>query len=267
MKILNLFLFTCFCVFAFAGGDPMQNESAHAEAVKKVESYDLEKLRTLSDEKIITWALCPGYELGKDEIIQLVKNEELTFDGPWTSIKIRLTPEERHEDEKHIALCWANEIDGESDAREKSKNDETEMGYFKSGERLLLEKGHWNGHAFEYTYRWPGDKEKGKSIKITVDITIKDPTSEVGAFLQGVIDRAKNIHHAAKHEKSASVATPAASVKQVPPAYGPPVQPVQPIIIEEHRAPYYGYPYWGGPGIWLGGGWGRREGWHGRHWR
>ena len=140
----------CLCASVVAD-DSMSSAAAHKSTEKKIEGYDLEKLRSLPDETIITWALCPGYELGKDEIIQLSKNEELTFDGQWTSVKVYLTKEEKKEDEKHIALLWANDIEGSSLAKEKSHDDKTEMEYFDKGEKLLLEKGHWNGHAFEFT--------------------------------------------------------------------------------------------------------------------
>lgn len=264
MKILNFFTAACLCASAITAADSMSSANAHETTEKKIEGYDLEKLRSLPDETIITWALCPGYELGKDEIVQLVKNEELTFEGSFTSVKIRLTPEERHEDEKHIALLWANDIDGRSLAESKSKNDPTEMGYFDKGEKLLLEKGHWNGHAFEYTYRWPGDLEKNKHIKVTVEITVKDPSSEIGAFLQGVIDRAKNLHHSVQHSP---VPQPTTIVKQVAPppptvVYSSPPPAAPPVIIErDPYGPYYGYPPVVG-GIWLGGGWG-----HHHHWR
>lgn len=268
MSFLNVFLPVLLCSTCIGATDPMASSAAHRDAEHKAQGYDLDKIKALPDEAVITWVLCPGYEMGKDDVIELVKSKELTIEGHFTIAKIYLSPEEKHEDEKHIALCWANDISGESDAKEKSKDDETEMKYFRDCEKLLLEHGKWNGHAFEYTYRWPGDKEKGKSIKVTVDITVKDPSSEAGAFLQGVIDRAKGAHHATPHAAAPHVPAPAT---QIPSAAQPPiiynvppaaVPPVGTVVVQEH-APYYVYPPYWGPGLWIGGGWGH-HGWHRR---
>jgi hypothetical protein len=271
MKVLNFFIALCLCTSLVAS--TMSSEPAHRATEEKVEGYDLEKLRSLPDETIITWALCPGYELGKDEIIQLAKNETLTFDGPWTSVKISLTKEEKKEDEKHIAFLWANDIEGEELTKERSKDNQTEMGYFRNGEKLLLEKGKWNGHAFEYTYRWPGDLEKDKHIKVTVDITIKDPSTEIGEFLHNFLNRIKGAHKPGKHHKTSSSgptsptgsttsSTPTSPVfaAQQPATIVPPqivYRESPPIVVSP--APYYGYPYGSPPvvgGLWLGGGWG-----------
>lgn len=261
MKILNFFIAMCFCSFATAS-DPMSSAAAHEATEKKIEGYDIEKVKHLPDETIITWELCPRYELGKEDIIQLVNDKELKVDGEWTSGTIKLV-----ENQKHIALQWANDIDGEAVAKERSSNNEKEMGYFRSNEKMLLEKGKWNGHTFEYTYRWPGDLEKDKHIKVTVDITVKDSSSEIGGFLNSVLERIRNKHaNKEKHKPAAPTHTPASSpvfaqqqpatiVQQQPQVI---YQQSSPVVVP---APYYGGYY--GPHIGIGI-WGGRH--HHRHW-
>ena len=249
MKFISLFISGCLCASAVAS-DPMSSAAAHEATEKKVEGYDIEKLKHLPDETIITWELCPKYELGKEEIIQLVNDKELKVEGEWTSGTIKL-----EENQKHIALLWANDVDGETVAKDRSNNNEKEMGYFRNGEKLLLEKGKWNGHAFEYTYRWPGDLEKATHVKVTVDITVKDASSEIGRFLNSVLDRIKNNHTKKEKHKSAQPSAHPVFAQQQPAPTPPPqiiYQQSAPVVIP---APYYGYPY-DSPvvgGLWLGG--------------
>lgn len=261
MKYFIFFIAACLYASVMAG-DSMSSASAHEATEKKVEGYDIEKLKHLPDETIITWALCPRYEFSKEDIIQLVNDKELKVEGEWTSGTIKL-----EENQKHIALLWANDVDGETVAKDRSNNDSTEMGYFKNGEKLLLEKGKWNGHAFEYTYRWPGDVEKDKHIKVNVDITIKDPSSEIGVFLNSILDRIRNNHVKKEKHSSAPVAAHASSPSVF--AQQQPVQNVPPQIIYQQSpvvvsppAPYYGYPY--GPPIGIGI-WGGYGGYHHHH--
>ncbi len=274
MKLLICLLFVGFSSYAIAD-DPMLREEAHEATEKKVEGYDLDKIKSLPDETIINWVLCPGYELGKDEVIKLVNNEDLSYDGEHTSVKIKLTKDQRKEDEKHIALLWANDVEGENLAKEKATDDEME--FFKDEKKLLLEKGKWKANAFEYTYRWPGDKEKNKSIKVTVDITVKDSSTEIGKFLEEFLNRIKggnknpNKKSKSSPNKAAPSSQPSSTFAQQQPSTSivqPGAPPLPPTVIYQQSPPVvYGAPYYGPPvvgGVWIGGGWGHRH--HHHHW-
>ncbi len=205
----------------------------------------------MPDETLITWELSPGHRLTKNDIIELVKNKELKGEGEWTSGTIRLK-----DGQKHIALLWGDDIGGEQLAKERSGENAQDMEYFTKGEDLLLEKGRWNGRAFEYTYRWSGAPERGKSLTIIADIVVKDPSSEIGGFLQQFLDRIKKPHQLAKIHKPLdnTVSAPPTVIYQ---STQPAVAPQSPIIIEERVTPYsYGHYY--GSGIVVGG-WGWRH--------
>ncbi len=122
---LHIFFIAIFFSVSLMCADPMSSDITHGATEEKVDAYNsIKQLEHLPRETLITWELKPRHRLTKGDIVALVKNKILVVGCEWTSGVIKL------KDGNHIALLWADEIDGQQVAKDLSNGDVQELEYF-----------------------------------------------------------------------------------------------------------------------------------------
>lgn len=222
IKFLYVSFFMALPVFASS----MLTDAKHKEKEDKMTTLTYTDMSRIDSSEGQRWLITPKLRLTKEDIQALQKGTMANVEGTWT-----------------IATLTC--VDGD-------------LSFFAKGPDLLMEsvKYHAGKNAYIVTYRYPlnvPDNKKKIQVQLS-DIKVKDAEEDIGKYIVNlVLHPHSSVQSVAPHAQAVSPAPVTVPAQPQTVIVAPPV-PRETVIIEE-RSPYYG-PYYGGPGIIIGGVWG-----------